>query len=320
MACDSAIDIAMKHEAMRIAVVGTGAMGSVYAVLFAEAGHDVWAIDMWPEHVDVINRDGLKLTGFTGDRTVEVKASISVDDAGSCDMYVLATKVDGVGQAAQAIAPLLTPAATVVTIQNGLGAAERICEHIPSDQVLLGVAQGFGAQMVGAGHAHQNGMQMLRLGELNGGITDRLQRIEQVWADAGFPVKAFGDIEQLIWEKFICNVAVGGPSLVSGLTIGELVASQDWRPVVMGCATEAHNVALALGVNVTYDDPVAYIDAFVAKMPGATPSMRQDYENGRRSELDAINAQVPLLGQRVRVPTPYNDTICATVRSMETTL
>ena len=97
MACDSAIDIAMKNEAMRIAVVGTGAMGSVYAVLFAEAGHDVWAIDRWPEHIDVINRDGLKLTGFTGDRTVEVKASISVDDAGSCDMYVLATKVDGVG-------------------------------------------------------------------------------------------------------------------------------------------------------------------------------------------------------------------------------
>lgn len=80
---------------MKIAVVGTGAMGSVYAVLFAEAGHDVWAIDTWPEHVDAINRDGLKLTGFTGDRTVEVKASTSVNDAGSCDMYVLATNVYG---------------------------------------------------------------------------------------------------------------------------------------------------------------------------------------------------------------------------------
>jgi 2-dehydropantoate 2-reductase len=305
---------------MKIAVVGTGAMGSVYAVLFAEAGHDVWAIDTWPEHVNAINREGLKLTGFTGDRTVQVKASTSVSDAGVCDMFVLATKVDGVGPAAQAIAPLLSPDATVVTIQNGLGAAERICEHIPSEQVLLGVAQGFGAQMMGAGHAHQNGMQMLRLGELNGGMTDRLHRIEGVWADAGFPVTAFGDIEQLVWEKFICNVAVGGPSLVSGLTIGELVASQDWRPVVMGCATEAHNVALALGVNITYDDPVAYIDTFVAKMPGATPSMRQDYENGRRSELDAINAQVPVVGRRVGVPTPYNDTICATVRSMEDTL
>ena len=118
---------------MKIAVVGTGAMGSVYAVLFAEAGHDVWAIDTWPEHVDAINRDGLKLTGFTGDRTVEVKASTSVNDAGSCDMYVLAlaTKVDGVGPAAQATAPLLSPAGTVVTIQNGLGPRSMVSVQPP---------------------------------------------------------------------------------------------------------------------------------------------------------------------------------------------
>jgi len=96
---------------MKIAVVGTGAMGSVYAVLFAEAGHDVWAIDTWPEHVDAINRDGLKLTGFTGDRTVEVKASTSVNDAGSCDMYVLATKVDGVGPAARRLRRYYRPLA-----------------------------------------------------------------------------------------------------------------------------------------------------------------------------------------------------------------
>jgi len=302
---------------MKIAVVGVGAIGSVYAALFAEAGHDVWAIDRWDEHVDAMNRDGLTLTGFTGDRTVAINASTEATDAGACDMYVIATKAAGAGAAASAIEPLLRPDTDVVTIQNGLGAADRITEHLPSSAVVVGVAQGFGAQMVRPGHSHQHNMQMLRLGELQGGTTDRLRALAAVWADAGFPVQTFDDIDQLIWEKFICNVAVGGPSLVSGLAIGALLASDEWRPVALGCATEAFAVARALGVNLSFDDPEAYVDAFVAKLPQAKPSMLQDHENGRRSELDAINGQVPVQAARVGVATPFNDMICKQVQALE---
>jgi len=302
---------------VKIAVVGVGAIGSVYAALFAEAGHDVWAIDTWSEHVDAINRRGLTLTGFTGDRTVAMNASTLVADAGPCDLYVIATKTAGAASAAQAIAPLLPAEAYVVAIQNGLGAAERIIEHVPADQVMVGVAQGFGAEIIDPGHSNHKGMQMLRLGELNGGLTDRLRRIQQVWAGAGFPAKAFDNVGQLIWEKYVCNVAVGGPCLVSGLTVGQLVASADWRPVAMGCATEAFEIAQALGIELSFDDPVTYVDAFVAKLPDAKPSMLLDHENGRRSEIEAINGQVPILGRRVGMPTPYNDTICATVRTLE---
>ncbi len=302
---------------MKIAVVGVGAIGSVYAALFAEAGHDVWAIDQWTEHVDAINRDGLTLTGFTGDRTVPMNASTEAADAGECDMYVIATKDAGAGAAGSAIEPFVRPNTDVVTIQNGLGAAERITEHLPSSAVVVGVAQGFGAEIVKPGHSHQHNMQMLRLGELDGGDTARLRALAQVWAGAGFPVQTFDDIDQLIWEKFICNVAVGGPSVVSGLAIGALLASDEWRPVALGCATEAYDVARALGVNLSFDDPEAYVDEFVARLPNAKPSMLQDYENGRRSELDAINGQVPVQAARVGVATPYNDTICAQVRTLE---
>ena len=307
---------------MKIAVVGAGAIGSVYATLFAEAGHDVWAIDQWAEHVDAINRDGLTLTGFTGDRTVAMRASTSVEDAGACDMYVIATKAAGAGAAAVSIAPFVGADTNVVTIQNGLGAAARITQHIPSDAVVVGVAQGFGAAMVGPGHSHQNGMKMLRLGELSNahepsGETARLDKVATIWADAGFPVQTFGDIDQLIWEKFICNVAVGGPSIVSGLPVGELLASETWRPIATGCATEAYEVAKALGVNLSFNDPVAYVDAFVAKMPNAKPSMLQDHENGRRSELDAINGQVVEQGRKAGIATPHNDEICKKVREVE---
>jgi 2-dehydropantoate 2-reductase len=292
-------------------------MGSVYATLFAEAGHEVWAIDTWADHVAAINERGLTLTGFTGDRTVRLQASEAMEDAGACEMYVLATKAGGVADAAQAIAATAPAEASVVTIQNGLGAAQRVTKHVDPNSVVLGVAQGFGASMVGPGHAHHRGMQLLRLGELDGGVTPRLRDLEKLWAGAGFLVEAYADIEQLIWEKFICNVAVGGPCLVSGLTVGELVASDVWRPVAMGCAVEAFDVAQAHGITISFDDPVAYVDAFVARLPDARPSMLQDHLAGRRSELDAINGQVPIWGSSVGVATPLNDDIVERVRHLE---
>ena len=302
---------------MRIGIVGAGAMGSVYAALFVEAGHDVVAVDTWAAHVDAVNRHGLSVTGFTGDRTVPLTATTEASAAGACDMWVLATKVHTAAEAAVSIAPLLRPDDVVVAIQNGLGAADRLAGAIDREALLLGVAQGFGASIVEPGHVHHNGMQMLRLGEPDGGLTERLRRIEAVWAGAGFPAAAFDDIAQLIWEKFVCNVAVGGPCLVSGLTAGGLLASDEWRAVAMGCATEAYEVGRALGVEFSYPDPVAYVDAFVARVPHAKPSMLQDHEARRPSEVDAINGQVPRLARRLGITTPHNDAVCAQVAELE---
>src|SRR3982750_2153820 len=106
---------------MKIAIVGTGAMGSVYAALFASAGHEVWAIDRWREHVDAMREKGLRLEGASGDRTVRVQATTNAKEAGPCDLVILATKAMHVEEAASSLAPLLTPDTPVLSIQNGLG-------------------------------------------------------------------------------------------------------------------------------------------------------------------------------------------------------
>ena len=125
---------------MKIAVVGAGAMGSVYAGLLASAGNEVWAIDTWQEHVDAIRARGLRVEGASGDRTVRLDATTDTSQPGPCDLVIIATKADGVASAAASIGPLLHGDSLVLTIQNGLGAAERICRHLPPDNVLLGVA------------------------------------------------------------------------------------------------------------------------------------------------------------------------------------
>ncbi|MEM7252214.1 MAG: 2-dehydropantoate 2-reductase [Pseudomonadota bacterium] len=302
---------------MKIAVVGAGAMGSVYAGLLADGGNDVWAVDVWEAHVDAINNTGLRVEGASGDRTVRLKATTNPSDVGTCDLVILATKADGVGAAAKALDPMLHDDTVILTIQNGLGAAERISQYRSPDNILIGVAGGFGAAMKGPGHAYHNGMQLIRIGEMNGGLTERVEEVASVWRDAGFNVKGYDDVHQLIWEKFICNVTFSGPCSVMRTHVGAMMDNPDGWSVAIRCGLEAYQVGKAKGINFSFDDAERYIAEFGAKMPNAKPSMLQDHEAGRRSEIDAINGMVPVVAAEVGISAPTNETITALIKMIE---
>ena len=302
---------------MKIAVVGAGAMGSVYAGLLASAGNEVWAVDTWKEHIDAIRAHGLRVEGASGDRTVRLDATTDASEPGPCDLVIIATKADGVASAAASIGPLLGNDTLVLTIQNGLGAAERICRHLSPDNVLLGVAGGFGASIRGPGHAHHNGMELVRLGELGGGITERLERIGGVWRDAGFNVKCFDDINQLVWEKFVCNVTYSGSCTIFECTIGGVQDNEHAWGVARNCAAEAYAAGVATGVHFSFDDPVRHVREFGQKIPNSRPSMLQDYLAKRPSEIDAINGMVPVVAREAGTEAPYNEVVTAIVKAKE---
>jgi len=305
-------------EHWKIAIIGTGAMGSVYAVMMAEAGHEVIAVDSWSAHVDAINANGLRLSGVSGDRCAPgITAATSLDGTPPCDLYIIATKAAHVGEAARAVAAVMRPDSLILTIQNGLGAGERIAQHMPTGNVLLGVAEGFGASMKGPGHAHHNAMKLIRLGEMGGGMTDRLLALESLWQGAGFSARAFPDITQLIWEKFVCNVTLSAPCTTFDCNIGALMANPEGWAAALACAHEAYRCGLAEGVAFSFDDIEAYVTNFAALMPEANPSMRLDHLAGRPSEIDAINGMVPIVGARHGIATPVNETLAALVRARE---
>lgn len=305
---------------MKIAIVGIGAMGGVYAGLFAESGHEVWAIDIWPEHIAAIN-GGMRLEGFSGDRTIQgIHATDDPAEAGPCDLVILATKAAGVGPAARAMAPLLGPDTPVLTIQNGMGSGERLAAILSPERILLGIAQAFGASVKGPGHIHHNNMNLIRVGELHGGETERLNWIVDLWRDAGFTAEGYDDTDQMIWEKFICNVSFSAPCTVFNRTIGEMMEDPGTRAFSMGCGTEAFAVARALGVNLTFDEPVPYLEAFAAKIWNGRPSMLLDQLAGRRSEIDALNGYVPVKGAELGIATPMNETAASIVRAREALL
>ncbi|MEO8157891.1 MAG: 2-dehydropantoate 2-reductase [Betaproteobacteria bacterium] len=302
---------------MKVAVIGCGAMGSVYAALLGDAGHEIWAIDSWKEHVDAMKANGLRLEGASGDRTVRVNATTNPADAGPCDLAILATKAMHVEKAARSMQPLLREDTVVLSIQNGLGGPDAAAKVLGRGRVIVGVVGGFGASMKAPGHAHHNGWELVRLGELSGPISPRLEAVAEVWRSGGFRVKCFDDIDQLVWEKLICNVCFSGTCAVTERTIIEVIEDRDAWQVASGCATEAYNVARARGIKLDFTDPVAYVRAFGMKIPNARPSMLLDHMAGRMSEIDAINGAIPVAAKAAGVAAPYNEVIGALVRAKE---
>jgi 2-dehydropantoate 2-reductase len=303
---------------MKIAIVGTGAMGAVYAALLKKAGHEVWAIDRWREHLDAIARDGLQVSGASGSQVVEgIRIGHSPADAGPCDLWVVATKAADVDDVAGQIVPLIRPDDVVMPFQNGLGAGERVATHLPAEQIVIGIAEGFGSSIPEPGSVHHNGMRLIRIGEMEGGLTDRVQQIEELWRAAGFNVRAFADIDRMVWEKFLCNVTLSAPTAVFDVTVGELMSNPETWAVALGCTQEAYRLGVARGVTFSFDDPVHYVTEFAATIPDASPSMRLDHLAQRRSEIDVINGQVVDLSRQIGLEAPYNETLCAVLRARE---
>jgi 2-dehydropantoate 2-reductase len=302
---------------LKIAIVGTGAMGSVYAALLAAAGHDVWAIDRWREHIDAIREKGLRLEGASGERTVRMSATTDSREAGPCDLVILATKAMHVASAAESAKVLLKSETPVLSIQNGLGGPDTAASILGRERVMVGVVGGFGASMRGPGHAHHNGWELVRLGEFGGPITPRLKKVEGVWASAGFRVKVFDDIDKLVWEKLLCNCAYSGPCGISGGTIGEVMNDPDLSRVSAACATEGYEVARKKGVSLGFDDPVAYVRDFGSKIPDARPSVLLDLMAKRKSEIDVINGSIGKVARELGLAAPVNETVTALVRARE---
>ena len=303
---------------MKIAVFGVGAMGSLYAGLFAKAGHEVHAIDPWSAHIDAINAHGLRIEGASGSHTISnLRATTHAQNAADCDLYIIATKAHFVAAAARDIASLLAKNSTVLTIQNGIGAERHATLHLPETCLMLGVADGFGARVVAPGRVFHSAMKRIRLGELGDGMTPRLQRLVEIWSGAGFNAQPYANIQQLIWEKYLCNVTFSAPCTVFDYTLGELMAdAAAWR-IACGCALEAFALAQKIGVRLAFAEPIEYVTKFGQRMPDARPSMLLDHHAQRVSEIDAINGMAVVLGRELGIPTPYNETLSALVHNRE---
>ncbi|CAE7282019.1 apbA [Symbiodinium pilosum] len=315
-----------------ISILGCGAMGSVH--LFSSTQRyrvcgllreswppgklfEVWAVDVWPEHVSVMREKGLRLQGPTGDFTVPIHATLTPEEVPLSDLVIIATKMRDLEPATKLAKNLVKKDGVILAIQNGLGASERLLRHVGSEQAMLGIASNFGACMRGPGHAEHKSMNRIILGEMGAPKIQRLHKVVSMWSSAGFKAEAACNIEQKIWEKLICNVFVGGTCVVTDFTVGQMVDNHFSKQVALACAREAFEVGKAKGINFGFDDMEKFLDTFASTVRDTYPSMAQDHRKRQASEVDVINGAIPLEAAKLGMSAPVNQTVANIIRARE---
>lgn len=301
---------------MKIAIIGAGAMGSLFGGRLALAGEDVWLLDVWEEHVRIIGDKGLAITTAAGDLVARPNATTKPEDIGAADLVIVFVKSSASRAAAETAAALLGPDTAVLTLQNGYGNAEAIAGVVGAARVIAGTtAQG--ATLLGPGRIMHGGSGDTHIGELGGGITDRLEKVAACLTRAGIRTVADDNVASLIWGKLVVNVGINALTAITGLTNGELADHEETRQVLAMAVEEAVRVADAAGVKLPYDNAVEKVlDVAVATAQNRS-SMLQDLSGGRRTEIDAINGALVREGERVGVATPVNRVLTLLIKALE---
>jgi 2-dehydropantoate 2-reductase len=301
---------------VRVAVVGCGAVGSLFAANLAGLDDvEVWAYDLDRGHVDAINAHGLRLSG-ADDVVGRLRATSDAAELPACDFGIVATKSMHTGAAIGTTAHAFV-AGCVASVQNGVGNEEAIADHV--ERVIRGTTFPAG-RILEPGHVQWDVKGDTTIGpfEPSPAPPSEIERLADACTRAGLPTAAVADARGPQWQKLIFNAATNPVGALTGLTHGRVCEDPSLRRLVTGLVDEGKAVAAAQGIELSAD-PEALIDH--AARPdvayGHRASMLQDVEARRVTEIDWLNGGIVRFGHEHGVPTPLNEAIVALVKGVE---
>lgn len=299
---------------MRVAVVGCGAIGSLFAAhLGTLEDVEVWAYDVDAQHVDAIVRRGLRVSG-AADLHVRIEATTNAAALPACDFGIVATKANHTREALAATAAAFKEGA-VCSVQNGVGCEEIIAEYVPA--VMRGTAFPAG-RLAEPGHVVWDTEGKTSIGpfEPQPAPMEKVERLARTLNDAGLATSALADARGAQWTKLIFNAATNPLGALTRLAHGRVCELDQVRDLASGVVAEGTAVAAALGIALD-DDPDALIDHAAVAAYDHQASMLQDVLAGRPTEIDFINGGICTFGEQTGVPTPLNQALWALVRGLE---
>ncbi len=306
---------------MKICILGAGALGCALGGVLTEAGNEVWLINRNADQVDAMNSRGLILREGGVDRTVAVHAATAAQPAGMVDLVVVLVKSFHTQQAMQAATSLIGPDTLVLSLQNGLGHEDILADIVGRERVLAGKTYAGGWQL-GEGHVNIGTKgKDTHIGELDGAMTKRVQRVAHVFNAAGLDTTVSDNIMGTIWDKLLINVATGAITGITGLNYGDLYKEPELEACGVAAVTEAMAVAKASGIRLSITEPGQAWHKAGAGLPYEfRTSMLQSLDKGSITEIDFVNGSIVRWGQRCGVPTPVNQTLVACMKGIESRL
>jgi len=296
---------------MKIAVIGSGSVGGYYGGLLAQQGHAVTFLARGA-HLEAIRKNGLQIKSVHGNFTVKPATVVeSLAGLGPVDMVLFCIKTYDTERAAESIRPILTPETAVLSLQNGIDAADCVGRVVGMAH-MLGAATWIASVIESPGVISQvSAFRRIVLGELDGRITPRAQAIYEALKATGITAELTDNILKVLWTKFVFIAAVSGVGALTRLEMGDYRAVPETRGLLTGIMREVE--ALARAQSVTLDEDVvekslAFIDA---SAPSIKASMQRDIETGHVSELEAIIGIIGRKGRELGILTPFSDVVYA---------
>ncbi len=315
----------MSKKPLKILVFGAGAVG-LTAGGFLSRHHEVTLLGR-RKHLRAISRKGLKISGIWGNfhfknfRYALRPSEISRQTA-PFDLILVTVKSYDTLDTARQLRRLMGPGTLVLNLQNGIGNAEILRKHIPARKLLSGRVI-FGAALPAPGHVKITVMaEPVAIGEAFGKkLTPRVRDIVKIFSRAGLAAEAVPDVRAVLWAKVIYNCALNPLCSLRNCHYGFLTEKQGTRDMMDQVIDEIYAVARKAGVSLKPSSPEAYRKLFYSRLVPRTyhhrPSMLQDLEAGKPTEIEALNGEIARLGKRYGVDTPMNAALARAIRTKE---
>jgi len=302
---------------MKISIIGSGAMGSLFGGRLSLAGQDVVLYDVYKEHVDKVNESGLAIEdAATGVITLaHPRASADPAAVAGSDVLIVFVKSTVTEDAAAQFKSFAKPGTIALTLQNGLGNEEILRKYFGASGTAAGVTSQ-GATFLGPGRIRHAGKGPTHMA-MSDGDSGKLAALAAALAAAGFEVSVDKDVAGMVWSKLLINVGINALTALLNLKNGQLIDYEDVKSVMSDLVTEAVAVARARGVHLTYEDPVATVYDVAVKTGANTSSMLQDFQKSRQSEIDFMNGAIVREAHILGIPVPVNETMTRLVRTMD---
>jgi 2-dehydropantoate 2-reductase len=302
---------------MRIAILGSGAVGGYYGAKLARAGHDVTFIARG-RHLAAIRERGLAVRSpMLGDFTVRATAEEDTRKVGPVDLVLVAVKAYDNPTALPLLRPLVGPSTSVLTIQNGVDSVREVAA-ITGEEPVLGGTTYIATALSAPGVIDQTGThRRIVFGEVFGELpraSDRGAAILEALLAADIQAEVTGDGRVPIWEKFIFLASLAGFTGATRLPIGPVWADPFIRDRFLDGCREIEAVARAEGIDVARDR-IGQITFYVSTLPGTMrSSLLIDLSQGKKIEVDALLGSVVRRAAKAGVPAPIMSTLYAVLK------
>jgi 2-dehydropantoate 2-reductase len=292
---------------MHFAIIGAGNMGCLYGSNLARIGQTVTMIDVWPEHVDAMSRDGLTMTGLHGDFVAPVAATTDPNAVDPADVAIILTSTNETASAAGIAATVLKDDGYALTLQNGLGNVEQIDPILGENRTMAGLSF-HSADLTAPGHVTHSNHGPTYIGERDRSKSERHETLRSLLAEAGMDPVVEDDIMSTIWGKFVHNCGINAICAITDLRPGHIGQITELDAFQTEIIRETMALVEARGITIPDSEPMTTVKDYCAKKFHRV-SMLQHLARQRPTEIDALNGYVVSESEKLGLMAPYNDAL-----------